>query len=207
MNAAVRPSTAMAIEKIQPIASFDQSPSAGFVTPTSWASGLLNTLQAYTWPIERWIARAAGGASQRLYPGPATDRSLFRNANMHTSTRPATEAAAPPVTSSAIETYAATPAGGTGNRPQGAPTACVPHSGHRPGEARRSYPHRRHRPAVARRRVRRPRRKRTTGGDPLRLPTGPGLGSAGPRRVAAFALPDTTRPAGPSTNAACDQPS
>ena len=29
-------------------------------------SGSLKTLKAYTWPIDRWTASAAGGISQRL---------------------------------------------------------------------------------------------------------------------------------------------
>ena len=38
-------------------------------------SGSQNTLKPYAIPIDRWIARAAGGTSQRLNPGPATIRS------------------------------------------------------------------------------------------------------------------------------------
>ena len=38
-------------------------------------SGSLKTLNAYTWPIERWTASAAGGISHRLYPGGAIVRS------------------------------------------------------------------------------------------------------------------------------------
>ena len=38
-------------------------------------SGSLKTLNAYTWPIERWTASAAGGISHRRYPGGAIVRS------------------------------------------------------------------------------------------------------------------------------------
>lgn len=41
--------------------------------------GSLKTLNAYAWPIDRWIASAAGGTSQRLYCGPAIDRSRSKN--------------------------------------------------------------------------------------------------------------------------------
>src|SRR4029077_18379485 len=36
-------------------------------------------------PMERWMARAAGGNSQRLTPGPATIRSLLRSPAMRFS--------------------------------------------------------------------------------------------------------------------------
>ena len=42
-------------------------------------SGILKTLNAYTWPIDRWTASAAGGISQRLYPSGAIVRSRSRN--------------------------------------------------------------------------------------------------------------------------------
>ncbi|GAA4516562.1 hypothetical protein GCM10023191_087740 [Actinoallomurus oryzae] len=38
------------------------------------SSGGLKTLQAYAWPMERWIDNAAGGISQRLHEGGATVR-------------------------------------------------------------------------------------------------------------------------------------
>ena len=65
--------------KITPICALLQSPAAGSWTPISFASGLLNTLNAYTCPTDRWIASAAGGTSQRLNPGPATVRSRSKN--------------------------------------------------------------------------------------------------------------------------------
>ena len=37
--------------------------------PMTRVSGRLKTLKAYAWPMERWMARAAGGTSQRLKPG------------------------------------------------------------------------------------------------------------------------------------------
>jgi hypothetical protein len=48
----------------------------GSVTPSARASGSQKTLNPYAMPIERWIASAAGGTSQRLKPGPAIVRSL-----------------------------------------------------------------------------------------------------------------------------------
>ena len=37
-----------------------------FVMPRTLVSGSLKTLNAYTCPMARWMARAAGGTSQRL---------------------------------------------------------------------------------------------------------------------------------------------
>ena len=48
----------------------------GWVMPMAWLSGSQKTLKPYAMPMERWMARAAGGTSQRLNPGPATIRSL-----------------------------------------------------------------------------------------------------------------------------------
>src|SRR5690242_14455548 len=47
-----------------------------WVIPIALLSGSQNTLKPYAIPIERWMARAAGGTSHRLNPGPATIRSL-----------------------------------------------------------------------------------------------------------------------------------
>ena len=57
----------MAIEKITPI----------WVRFASkcFTSAVLYTLVAYAWPMHRCTASAAGGMSQRLKPGPATERS------------------------------------------------------------------------------------------------------------------------------------
>ena len=55
----------MAMLNTQPIVLNLQSSGAECVTPIRCASGRLNTLNAYAWPIERWIASAAGGTSQR----------------------------------------------------------------------------------------------------------------------------------------------
>ncbi len=56
----------MAMLNVQPMAVGDQSPAVGLAPPSRRPSGRLKTLKAYTWPIDRWMARAAGGASQRL---------------------------------------------------------------------------------------------------------------------------------------------
>ncbi len=57
-NAADRPSITIAIEKTTAIA-------VSLVSKRA-TSGFLNTLRAYTCPIERWIASAAGGTSHLL---------------------------------------------------------------------------------------------------------------------------------------------
>ena len=67
ITAADRPSITIAIEKITPI----------WVRFASkcLTSAVLYTLVAYAWPMHRCTASAAGGISQRLKPGPATERS------------------------------------------------------------------------------------------------------------------------------------
>ena len=62
----------MAMLNTQPRVLSFQSSGAEWVTPIAWLSGMLKTLNAYACPIERWMARAAGGTSQRLKPGGAT---------------------------------------------------------------------------------------------------------------------------------------
>src|ERR1700759_4421644 len=47
--------------------------------PMALDSGNQNTEKPYAMPIHRWIARAAGGTSQRLNSGPAIVRSLLKN--------------------------------------------------------------------------------------------------------------------------------
>src|SRR5439155_1006829 len=42
--------------------------------PSDFSSGVLNTLHAYAWPIDRWTDSAAGGISQRLQFSGATVR-------------------------------------------------------------------------------------------------------------------------------------
>ena len=69
----------MAMVKIQASSVCFQSAGADSVTPSTLVSGSLKTLNAYACPMLRWIARAAGGTSQRLKPGPATIRSLDSN--------------------------------------------------------------------------------------------------------------------------------
>ena len=56
----------MAMLKIQPSVVSFQSAGADSVMPMTRVSGKLKTLKAYAWPIARWMARAAGGTSQRL---------------------------------------------------------------------------------------------------------------------------------------------
>ena len=46
--------------------------------PIARLSGSQNTLKPYAIPIDRWMASAAGGTSQRLKPGGAMMRSLER---------------------------------------------------------------------------------------------------------------------------------
>ena len=74
----------MAMENVQATVLTFQSSGAGCVMPMVWLSGIQNTLRPYAMPMDRWMARAAGGTSQRLKPGPATVRSL--------ESRPAMEA-------------------------------------------------------------------------------------------------------------------
>src|SRR6266852_3645478 len=50
----------------------------GWVMPMARLSGSQNTLNPYAIPMDRWIASAAGGTSQRLNPGPAMIRSLAK---------------------------------------------------------------------------------------------------------------------------------
>src|ERR1700716_516812 len=72
-TAAESPRNTIARLKIQPSAGIVQSPGAGAVTPIAKDIGLLKTLNAYAWPMHRWIHRAAGGTSHRLKPGPAIE--------------------------------------------------------------------------------------------------------------------------------------
>ena len=78
--AAERPRKTMATLKTQPMVLSFQSFSADWLPPMSRDSGRLNTLNAYACPMERWIASAAGGTSQREKSGPALVCSLSRNA-------------------------------------------------------------------------------------------------------------------------------
>jgi hypothetical protein len=68
--------------KIQPSWVSFQSPGTDFVTPSWRASGRLNTLIAYACPMQRCVARAHGGISQRLNPGGAVIRSLLSSEAM-----------------------------------------------------------------------------------------------------------------------------
>ena len=69
----------MAIEKIQPSSVSFQSSGADLVMPISLVIGRLKTLNAYTWPMQRWMHRAAGGTIQRLNPGLAIVRLRSKN--------------------------------------------------------------------------------------------------------------------------------
>src|SRR5580704_15998555 len=64
-SAADNPSIRMASEKIQAICDCFQSPAAALVTPINWLRGILKTLKAYTCPIAKWMASAAGGTSHQ----------------------------------------------------------------------------------------------------------------------------------------------
>src|SRR5712672_1131424 len=75
-NAAERPRNTIARVNDHPMVVNFQSPGADWVMPMARDSGTLNTLIAYAWPMQRCIASAAGGTSQRLYPGGAVMRSL-----------------------------------------------------------------------------------------------------------------------------------
>src|SRR5688572_22024427 len=73
-TAAEIPRNAIAMEKIHASGGCSQSwPGTCFVTPMTCVSGILNTLNAYAWPIDRCTASAAGGTSQRLNPGGAIE--------------------------------------------------------------------------------------------------------------------------------------
>src|SRR5215813_7988541 len=65
-TAADTPRKKIARLKIHASDGCDQSPGADLVTPMIFVRGNLKTLNAYTCPIERWTASAAGGKSQRL---------------------------------------------------------------------------------------------------------------------------------------------
>src|SRR5579884_949532 len=84
-NAAARPRKMIAMLKIQVTLAIDQSPGVSEIAfevagghaccmlHNSCASGLLKTLHAYAWPMQRWMQSAAGGTSHRLNPGRATE--------------------------------------------------------------------------------------------------------------------------------------
>src|SRR4051812_37347093 len=78
-TAADNPRNTMAMVKIQASCVCFQSAGADSVMPRTLVSGSLKTLNAYACPMLRWMARAAGGTSQRLNPGFATMFSLDRN--------------------------------------------------------------------------------------------------------------------------------
>ncbi len=84
--------------KTQPMVDSFQSSGADAVPPTSCDIGILKTENAYTCPMHRWIASAAGGTRQRLNPGFAMDRSRSRNERIATRQRyaaPAVSATTP----------------------------------------------------------------------------------------------------------------
>ncbi len=55
----------MAMVKIQPSSVSFQSSGSDLVTPSCFVSGRLKTLMAYAWPMQRCVASAQGGMSQR----------------------------------------------------------------------------------------------------------------------------------------------
>src|SRR5262245_6343772 len=59
--------------------------------PRDCESGSQKTLTPYAMPIERWIASAAGGTSQRLYPVGAMIRSLAKRPGIREITGPMTD--------------------------------------------------------------------------------------------------------------------
>src|SRR4051812_45417579 len=64
-TAADSPRKTIAVLNTQPTVLSFQSLGAESVIPFRCVSGRLNTLNAYAWPIDNWMARAAGGTSQR----------------------------------------------------------------------------------------------------------------------------------------------
>ena len=60
-------------------ASVRSAQTTGCVTPSARDSGSQNTLKPYAIPMQRWMASAAGGTSQRLNPGAAMMRSRSRS--------------------------------------------------------------------------------------------------------------------------------
>src|SRR4051812_12879055 len=77
--AAESPRKTIATLNTQPIVLSFQFPDAVSLPPTRRANGRLNTLNAYACPIDKWMASAAGGTSQREYSGPATECARSRN--------------------------------------------------------------------------------------------------------------------------------
>ncbi len=78
----VQPSSALVqsqlVVKARPIQVMSWGQATGLVIPIACARGSQNTEKPYAMPIHRWMARAAGGTSQRLKPGPAMVRSRAR---------------------------------------------------------------------------------------------------------------------------------
>src|SRR5271155_4738763 len=70
--AAEDPRNKMAMEKIHAISLRFQSPGADWVIPISLVIGKLKVEKAYTWPMLKCTANAAGGTWNRLNPGGAT---------------------------------------------------------------------------------------------------------------------------------------
>src|SRR5262249_56970838 len=74
-SAAEEPRTTKNSVYIQPSVLIFQSSEAVCVMPIAWLSGSQNTLNPYAKQIERWMASAAGGTSQRIKRDEATIRS------------------------------------------------------------------------------------------------------------------------------------
>src|SRR5476649_1543607 len=75
-SAAEDPSMTKKSVNIQPSVLIFQSSGAACVMPIARLRGSQKTLKPYAIQIDRWMASAAGGTSQRLKPGLAIIRSL-----------------------------------------------------------------------------------------------------------------------------------
>src|SRR5665213_527837 len=72
-------------EKIVAITDMSAGHATDFEMPIACDSGSQNTLKPYAMPMQRWMARAAGGTSHRLKPGAAIVRLLSSSPTPTTS--------------------------------------------------------------------------------------------------------------------------
>jgi len=72
---------------------------AASVVVSSLDIGSQNTEKPYAMPMQRWIASAAGGTSQRLKRGPAMVRSLAKNPGLAPAAADETTASGTPAMS------------------------------------------------------------------------------------------------------------
>src|SRR4051812_37369724 len=82
------------VVKSEPKSGMSGGQATGSLPFTARVSGSQNTLKPYAMPMHKWIASAAGGASQRLNAGPATMRS-FESGSTPLVTSPVSAPAAP----------------------------------------------------------------------------------------------------------------